>query len=156
MAEGEESDLLHVGCETERSAYFLKRPANPIGVAPTIENAKNHSFSRGHTVINRKRKTPRQKPMKSETNAVDSGVEHKRIDLRKYAVEEIITNSGCARVVKLTAARDIFEGWPENSNSHSKRFRNSFFASSQSNISIRPAAKSASVFRNSASCHAGL
>jgi hypothetical protein len=66
-------------------AFFLKRPANPVRISPTIQHANNHSLAGDHSVINRKRKTPRQKPMKPETNAVYSGVEHERVDFRKDA-----------------------------------------------------------------------
>lgn len=60
------------------------------------------------------------------------------------------------RVVELSTYCDILERRAENPKLHSKRFRNSLFAASQSKTSTRPAARSASVLRNSASCHDGL
>lgn len=94
--------------------------------------------------------------MKAKMNMVNARVENQRIDLRKQAVEKIAANAFCPSVVEPTAGREILKRRPKNSDFYSNCFRNSFFASSQPKISTRPAAKSASVFRSSSSCHAGL
>ena len=88
--------------------------------------------------------------MKSALHTVNTGVQHQRIDLGEKAVEKVRSDPALLAIVESAASRQVFKCRPKNSDPHSNRFRNSFLASSQSRTSIRPAAKSASVFRNSA------
>src|SRR2546423_14196757 len=94
--------------------------------------------------------------MKSEPNRVNARVEHSRVNLREHAIEEVITHTLLLVIVEASASRQIFEGGTKNPDLHSKLLRNSFFASSQSKISMCPAANSASVLCRASSCHAGL
>ena len=113
-------------------------------------------FMTVNSIVDRIRKTSRQKSVMTELNSMDSRVKDERVYLGEETVEKVASDTGLLAVIKFTTGSQILERRSKDSKSHSNRFRSSFLATSQSRTSTRPAANSASVFRSSSSCHAGL
>lgn len=70
--------------------------------------------------------------------------------------DRLASDAGLLTIVKPAPVRQVLERRAQDPGRHSKRFCSSFFASSQFRVSIRPAAKFASVWRSSSACQAGL
>ena len=137
-------------------ARLLKCASDPLRISSAIEHSTDYHFTSSDSIVDRIRETLREKTVAAEPRAVDSSVEDKRIDLGKQTIEKIAANPLALTVVEFSSGGWILERRTKDPNVHSNRFRSSFFASSQSKISTRPATNSASVLRNSSACHAGL
>ncbi len=108
------------------------------------------------SVVNRMREAIEQKPVKSKMNGMHSSVSCERIDIVKDALEEILSNPLLLNIVKAPRFDQVIQRRAQDSDRHGNCSRSSRLAAFQSMTSTRPAAKSASVLRNSSACHAGL
>jgi hypothetical protein len=138
------------------SALFPQTSSYPGRIPSGIEHAENRYFLIRDAVVDAVRKSPDHHSVKSESGRVHPCVKREGINLREQRIKKIVSNPIGLGVIELPCCGQIFEGAPQDPNSHSNLARSSFLAACQSKTSTLPADTAASVLRSSSPCQAGL
>ncbi len=124
-------------------------------ILAAIQYAPNFNHFFVDSIIDRKRKSFRNRAVVSANLSMNAGVKKQRIYIRKQGINKVAAQTFALALVEFPALREVVHRRGQHSNSHSKRFRNSFFAVSQSTNCSVPDLTRSSVARSSSKCHGG-
>jgi hypothetical protein len=127
----------------------------PSRISATVEDSTYSNRVRFNLVVDRKRESITQAPIKSTCLPMNSRVKNQGIDVRENAVEKIVANTRALTLVEAKPREQIPIRGSRNADLHLARRRSDFLATSQSINSSFPARTLASVARSSSRCHCG-